>query len=66
MNQKNKSVPFFGAGGQVTLIIPSRDLVMVRLGKYTESVEGMTTLDESLAMLLDAVPEVGGWSRVPE
>ncbi len=47
-----------GAGGQSTTIIPSHDLVIVRIGKYTGASEGGAALGEMLPMLLEAVPEV--------
>jgi len=45
-----------GAGGQTTLIIPSHDLVVVRLGHFKGSAAGSTGLDRALALLMDAVP----------
>jgi len=47
-----------GAGGQSTTIIPSHDLVVVRIGKYTGASAGGAALEEMVPMLLDAVPEV--------
>tara|TARA_B100001079_G_C16409989_1_gene515783 strand:- start:370 stop:1881 length:1512 start_codon:yes stop_codon:yes gene_type:complete len=46
-----------GAGGQSTRIIPSHDLVIVRIGKYTGARAGGAALQEMMPMLLDAVPE---------
>ncbi len=46
---------FAGAGGQVTLMIPSHDLVVVRLGKYKGSRAGSEALAEGLEMLMRAV-----------
>ena len=46
-----------GAGGQSTTIIPSHDLVIVRIGKYTGASAGGRALQEMMPMLLDAVPE---------
>ncbi len=45
-----------GAGGQSTTIIPSHDLVVVRLGKYTGAGPGGDALEEAFGMLLRAVP----------
>jgi CubicO group peptidase (beta-lactamase class C family) len=46
-----------GAGGQKTLIVPSHDLVVVRLGHYRGSEAGAEALGRALALLMDAVPE---------
>jgi CubicO group peptidase (beta-lactamase class C family) len=45
-----------GAGGQFTLIIPSHDLVVARLGHYKGSEAGSEGLNRALAMLMEAVP----------
>ena len=46
-----------GAGGQTTLIIPSHDLVVVRLGHYKGSAAGGASLRKALALLMEAVPK---------
>ncbi len=46
-----------GAGGQSTTIIPSHDLVIVRLGHYKGSNAGDEALDKAYALLMQAVPE---------
>ena len=45
-----------GAGGQMTIIIPSHDIVVVRLGHYKGASEGQMALGNALALLMEAVP----------
>jgi CubicO group peptidase (beta-lactamase class C family) len=45
-----------GAGNQTTLIIPSHDLVVVRLGHYKGSTVGSSGFKKALAILMEAVP----------
>jgi CubicO group peptidase (beta-lactamase class C family) len=45
-----------GAGGQTTLIIPSHDLVVVRLGHYKGSSRSNEGFNKALALLMEAVP----------
>ncbi len=46
-----------GAGGQETLIIPSHDLVVVRLGHFHGAAKGEESLRRALSLLMEAVPE---------
>ena len=46
-----------GAGGQTTLIIPSHDLVVVRMGHYKGAIQGTTSFRKSLALLMRAIPK---------
>ena len=48
-----------GAGGQRTVIIPSHDLVVVRMGHYRGDRAGMKALNAALAELMLAVPSNG-------
>jgi CubicO group peptidase (beta-lactamase class C family) len=45
-----------GAGGQSATIVPSHELVLVRLGKYAGARAGAVALDRAMAMLVAAVP----------
>jgi CubicO group peptidase (beta-lactamase class C family) len=45
-----------GAGGQTTLIVPSHDLVVVRMGHYKGESTGAGSLRKALASLMEAVP----------
>jgi CubicO group peptidase (beta-lactamase class C family) len=44
-----------GAGGQTTLIVPSHDLVVVRMGHYKGAAAGGESFRKALALLLDAL-----------
>jgi len=44
-----------GAGGQRVIVIPSRDLVIVRMGHMRGDTIGMTLLDKAVRTIVDAV-----------
>ena len=45
-----------GAGGQTTLVVPSHDLVVVRLGHFKGAGPGGQSFRKALALLMEAVP----------
>jgi CubicO group peptidase (beta-lactamase class C family)/L-ascorbate metabolism protein UlaG (beta-lactamase superfamily) len=45
-----------GAGGQWTFVIPSHDLVVVRMGHYRGASAGQRALNAAFKLLLEAVP----------
>ena len=60
---KNRGFPiaedysfFAGAGGQYAIIVPERDLVIVRHGKYAGATAGTMHLNRAIEKLLRAIP----------
>lgn len=47
-----------GAGGQITVIVPSKGLVMARLGHYAGAPVWGGALDEGMNLLMEAVPNL--------
>lgn len=47
-----------GAGGQSSIIIPTHDMTVVRLGHYKAADAGDVALRRALALLMEAVPQV--------
>ena len=45
-----------GAGGQTTMIVPSHDLVVVRMGHYKGETRGAAAFRKALTLLMEAVP----------
>ena len=45
-----------GAGGQITMIVPSHDLVVVRIGHYKGEATGTGAFHKALKLLMEAVP----------
>jgi CubicO group peptidase (beta-lactamase class C family) len=45
-----------GAGGQTTLVVPSHDLVVVRLGHFKGSGPGERSFARALTLVMEAVP----------
>ena len=62
----NDAYSMRGAGGQSTIIIPSHDLVVVRLGHYKGAGPGNEGLKNALALLMEAVPESDCCGHAPQ
>jgi CubicO group peptidase (beta-lactamase class C family) len=56
-NLPRDAYAFRGAGLQDTYVIPSRDLVIVRMGHFPGSRAGGTDLQKAQALLMEAIPE---------
>ena len=54
-NVPKDAIFFAGAGGQFTIMVPSHDLVIVRLGHYKGSSLGMESLNNALTLLMQAL-----------
>ena len=46
-----------GAGGQFTIMVPSHDLVIVKMSHYSGSAKSGEDLNEALKLLMEAIPE---------
>lgn len=53
---KEKAYYAAGAGGQYTIIIPEKKLVVVRMGHFNGSTAGTRALGKSLATLMNTIP----------
>lgn len=47
---------FRGAGGQETYVVPSRDLVIVRMGHFPGSQVGLRDLESAFVLLMESIP----------
>jgi CubicO group peptidase (beta-lactamase class C family) len=48
---------FRGAGEQDVFVVPSRDLVIVRMGHFTGARAGARDLERAQVLLMEAIPE---------
>ena len=54
-----------GVGGQYTIIIPTHDLIVVRMGHYKGAAEGAKALNRALALLMTAIPQAHPQWQLP-
>jgi CubicO group peptidase (beta-lactamase class C family) len=54
-----------GAGGQNTIIVPTHDLVVVRMGHYKGEVPGEKALAQALRLLMEVIPQARDAWRPP-
>ncbi|MEJ7604757.1 MAG: serine hydrolase [Bryobacteraceae bacterium] len=59
LSAPNDAFYMAGAGGQFTIIIPSHDVVVVRLGHYKGGENAYRSVNAMLKLLLEAVPGKG-------
>ncbi|MEZ4457144.1 MAG: serine hydrolase [Gemmatimonadales bacterium] len=52
-----ETMAMLGAGGQSAHIVPSKNLVIVRIGKYRGSDAGEAALTEAMKLLAEAIPD---------